>query len=327
MDDKILLLSYVDPSEFDSSPVLAQSLNLNALGGKRKLDAAGWAKLQGAFGAELYTSMSFDVAFHSGNKRLSKCVDATINWLDALLPYHEASKRSVYATGKPMCAGGLFAVIQGGHNEFERKRCLNAVMERLERFPNGEIQGFCFGGLGLDELLEERAAAIKLNTTTLPAQFPRMLPSVETPEDVLEAISLGIDLFSNAYPGRIAELGHALTFEVANFEAPVAMTQRTVLAHLGGDRNKINLKDDFYELDTDPILKGCTCYTCKMHTRAYLHHLINTHELLATVLLVIHNTHHYLEFFASIRDAIQKDTFNHYKQAFSDCYRKPLPLE
>ena len=326
LDEKILYLSYHDPAEFDASPVLAKSLNMSALGGKRKIDAAGWVKLQSSFKAEMYTAMSFDVQFHAGNKRLSKCVDATIAWLDELLPLHSENKKSVYPEGASSCAGSMFAVIQGGNNEFERRRCAKAITERIERYgPSQPIQGFVFGGFGLDELPEERTQALKLTTSLLPDQYPRLLPSVETPEDVLEAVSLGVDLFSNSYPGRIAELGHALIFAYEHFDSPPSDSQGTVPITMGGDRNKINLKDNFYELDTDPLLKGCTCYACTKHTRAYLHHLINTHELLSTILLVIHNTHHYLAFFAAIRESISQNRFIDYRSAFTECYRRPLP--
>lgn len=337
LDDQILLLAYNDPAEFDASPVQGKTLTLNAIGGKRKIDAAGWIKLQSAFRAELYTTMSYDVQFYAGNKRLSKCVDATIAWLDELLPPHELNKMSAYpksTTGPSNVPGAMFAVIQGGNNDFERKRCLKAVVERVQRYEASEasgdnkwtqrpIKGFIFGGFGVDDLLEDRERAFSVNLSMLPAEYPRLLPLIETPEDVLAAASQGIDLFSNSYSGRIAELGHALSFDIRPTSTP-APALSPLTAELGGERNKMNMHDGIFELDKRPLIEGCTCYTCQKHTRAYIHHLINTHEMLATILLVIHNTHHYLDFFSAIREAVAQGKFDQYKAEFLEAYRRPL---
>ena len=262
LDDQILLLAYNDPAEFDASPVQGKTLTLNAIGGKRKIDAAGWIKLQSAFRAELYTTMSYDVQFYAGNKRLSKCVDATIAWLDELLPPHELNKMSAYpksTTGPSNVPGAMFAVIQGGNNDFERKRCLKAVVERVQRYEASEasgdnkwtqrpIKGFIFGGFGVDDLLEDRERAFSVNLSMLPAEYPRLLPLIETPEDVLAAASQGIDLFSNSYSGRIAELGHALSFDIRPTSTP-APALSPLTAELGGERNKMNMHDGIFELD------------------------------------------------------------------------------
>lgn len=342
LDEQILLLAYNDPAEFDASPVQGKTLTLNAIGGKRKIDAAGWIKLQSGFRAELYSAMSYDVQFHAGNKRLSKCVDSTIAWLDELLPPHANNKASAHpktATGTASLPGAMFAVIQGGNNDFERRRCLTAVVERLARYePTAEslapgtsvwnqrpIKGFIYGGLGVDDLPEDRARAYTRNASMLPAEYPRMVPLIETPEDVLEAISYGIDLFSNAYSGRVAELGHAFCFAIRPTSDDSSSIQTPLAAEMGGERNKMNLHDGIFELDKRPLIEGCSCYTCQKHTRAYIHHLINTHEMLATILLVIHNTHHYLEFFSTIREAVTGGTFEQYKTSFLEAYRRPLP--
>jgi queuine tRNA-ribosyltransferase subunit QTRTD1 len=324
---------------------------LNAIGGKRKIDAAGWVKMQRAFRADLFAAMSFDVQFYSGNKRVSKSVDATIAWLDELLPPHAQNKKSILAQGpkstdgsndyNSIGGGAMFAVIQGANNEFERRRCIKATIDRMALYaPDQPIQGFIYGGFGVDDLPEDRSKHISVTTSLLPAEYPRLLPVVDTPEDILDAVALGIDLFSNSYPGRLAELGHAFTFSLNDFNStsiPSASTYNTsstdvqtesspkfVSAEMGGDRNKINLKDPFYELDKSPLLRDCSCYTCTKHTRAYIHHLINTHEMLATILLVIHNTHHYLAFFNEIRKAIDQDQFATYRTQFVECYRRPL---
>ena len=343
LDDQILLLAYNDPSEFDANPVQGKTLTLNAIGGKRKIDAAGWIKLQSSFRAEVYSAMSYDVQFYAGNKRHCKAVDATIAWLDELLPPHSANTKSAYpksSTGPSTVPGAMFAVIQGGNNDFERRRCLKAVAERVERYePSAEtlaaganiwnhrpIKGFIYGGIGMDDLPEDRERAYSLNLSMLPAEYPRLIPLIEPPEDVLEAVSLGMDLFSNSYSGRIAELGYALSFDIRP-TGKLQAASSTLTAQMGGERNKMNLHDGIFELDKRPLIEGCQCYSCQKHTRAYIHHLINTHEMLATILLVIHNTHHYLDFFAAIREAIAAGRFEEYRTQFLEAYRTPVSIE
>jgi len=122
------------------------------------------------------------------------------------------------------------------------------------------------------------------------------------PEEILDLVENGIDLFSTAYPYLTTELGYALTFTLDSSEP-----QR--------DR-KLNVRDAVHVIDKRPIIEGCECFACKNHTRAYLHHLSNVNEMLGEVLLQIHNTYHYLEFFKVIRTHIQKGTFSNFKKWF-----------
>eukprot|EP01102_Stenamoeba_stenopodia_P011829 TRINITY_DN365_c0_g3_i4.p1 TRINITY_DN365_c0_g3~~TRINITY_DN365_c0_g3_i4.p1 ORF type:complete len:132 (+),score=9.10 TRINITY_DN365_c0_g3_i4:312-707(+) len=82
------------------------------------------------------------------------------------------------------------------------------------------------------------------------------------------------------------------------------------------DDYKINLWDKQYQFDTNSILSTCLCFTCTHHTRAYLHHLLNTHEMLATILLSMHNHQHYFAFFRSVREHITNQTFHKFRQKF-----------
>jgi queuine tRNA-ribosyltransferase subunit QTRTD1 len=85
-------------------------------------------------------------------------------------------------------------------------------------------------------------------------------------------------------------------------------------------KDKINLRDVCYKFDTRPIVSGCQCYSCTYHSRAYIHHLVNTHEMLANILLTIHNCYHYLEFFRIIRNHLKKNTFLEFKNDFLQIY-------
>ncbi|KAL9274924.1 Queuine tRNA-ribosyltransferase accessory subunit 2-like protein [Drosera capensis] len=136
-------------------------------------------------------------------------------------------------------------------------------------------------------------------------------------EEVLQGVAAGIDLFDATYVYHLTLEGQALTFPVSStHENGKEHISNNHLGDFGGDLTKINLRAMVYRKDVSPIVDGCSCYTCRTHTRAYLHHLLNVHEMLAQILLEIHNTHHYLAFFRAIREAIKKGTFKDFHQKF-----------
>lgn len=95
---------------------------------------------------------------------------------------------------------------------------------------------------------------------------------------------------------------------------------------MGSDYTKINLRATLYSKDTSAVLEGCTCYTCKNHTKAYINHLLNVHEMLAQTLLELHNTHHYLRFFRLIRESIKAGNFEQFREKFIQSRRDHLGL-
>jgi queuine tRNA-ribosyltransferase subunit QTRTD1 len=121
----------------------------------------------------------------------------------------------------------------------------------------------------------------------LPDNKPRMVMGSFSPVEVLDLVSQGIDLINSAYPNMVADLAYALSFTVnvpittESSNNQMDVDERADLT----DTNKLNLRDICYRLDVQPVLPGCDCYTCTKHTRAYIHHLLNTHEMLANVLL------------------------------------------
>lgn len=131
-----------------------------------------------------------------------------------------------------------------------------------------------------------------------------------TPEEVLEAVSSGVDVVEGSYPLAATQAGWALSFDV---NAP------TGGAHTAGDapvNAVVNLWSREFAEDSRPFVEGCCCFACsKGYSRAYVHHLLETHEMLAGVLLELHNTHHWLRFMAAIRQAIVQGQFEMYKKA------------
>jgi len=125
---------------------------------------------------------------------------------------------------------------------------------------------------------------------------------------------LGVDLFVTNYPSLLTEHGLAL---VVPLDAPFAAAPAEALV----DPEKLNLRDPVYVLDKRPLLQGCQCDACANHSRAYVHHLLNTEEMLGDVLLSIHNTHHWLAFFSAARRMIAEGTLARYADALRAALR------
>lgn len=187
------------------------------------------------------------------------------------------------------------------------------------------VAGFCLDGLqtgSMDQRL--RTQLITAVNKELPEDKPRLLQGVGRPDEVLACVEAGVDLFESFFPFQVTERGCALCFSFDISPDP----ERAVLelseekdaagdTKQNGDLNhddqtqmtsfEINLKDKRYQDDFRPLVEGCGCYCCKNHQRAYLHHLLVTNELLAGVLLMIHNTSHYHDFFSALREALARD--------------------
>ncbi|XP_024523842.1 queuine tRNA-ribosyltransferase accessory subunit 2-like [Selaginella moellendorffii] len=131
----------------------------------------------------------------------------------------------------------------------------------------------------------------------------------------LQAVSTGVDIFDSTYPHTLTKGGYAMTFPLSMDEKPWKFSLEDG-AELGADFTKINLRSIAYRCDVTPLKPGCTCYTCQKHTRAYINHLLNTHEMVAQTLLDMHNIHHYLSFFQAIRDAICGSYFEEFQHWF-----------
>jgi queuine tRNA-ribosyltransferase subunit QTRTD1 len=164
-----------------------------------------------------------------------------------------------------------------------------------------------------------------------------MLLLQDSPEDILMAVSQGVDLFDCSYPVQATANGYALSFPLtpesihqqqaaaAPAAAPVVSNPfgtaespgAVVEVEAGADDSKVNLWAVRHRLDKGPLVQGCSCFTCQNHSRAYINHLLHTHEMLAGVLLEMHNTHWWLQFFAAIREAIQQGRLQQYVEWFS----------
>jgi queuine tRNA-ribosyltransferase len=175
--------------------------------------------------------------------------------------------------------GVLFGIVQGGVYEGLREESLAALKAV-------GFDGYAIGGLAVGEPPEDRARVMQHITPRLPAERPRYLMGMGTPEDIVGAVAAGVDMFDCVLPTRNARNGWLFT----RF----------------GD---IRIRNARFRDDDAPLDERCACYTCRNFSRAYLYHLDKTKEILGARLNTLHNLHYYQELMRELRDSIQEGTF------------------
>lgn len=180
----------------------------------------------------------------------------------------------------------LFGIVQGG--------VFPDLRERSARFITGlGFDGYAIGGLSVGEPKEQTYAVLEWMDDLLPADRPRYLMGVGTPQDLVEGVARGVDMFDCVLPTRMGRNGGALT-----------------------RWGRINLRNARYAEDPSPLLPDCTCYTCTHFSRAYLRHLILANEILGAHLLTLHNLHLMLTIAREIREAILAGRFAAYREEY-----------
>jgi queuine tRNA-ribosyltransferase len=159
-------------------------------------------------------------------------------------------------------------------------------LESLGGLTQIGFDGYALGGLAVGEPKEQREAVLDEIEPHMPIARPRYLMGVGTPEDLVESVRRGIDMFDCVMPTRNARNGHYFTAA-----------------------GVVRIRNSQYELDTKPIDEHCDCYTCRNYSRAYLKHLDKCGEILAARLGTIHNLHYYLTLMRDIRAAIEEQRF------------------
>jgi queuine tRNA-ribosyltransferase len=180
----------------------------------------------------------------------------------------------------------LFGIVQGGMHESLRTESLQGLAEI-------GFDGYAIGGLSVGEPKADMLRILDHLATRMPTDKPRYLMGVGKPEDLVEAVSLGIDMFDCVMPTRNARNGH-------------------LFVHAG----VIKIRNSRYKTDTGPLDPMCDCYTCKNYSRAYLHHLDKTGEMLGPRLNTIHNLYYYQTVMTGLRLAIENGSLAEYKKQF-----------
>jgi queuine tRNA-ribosyltransferase len=208
----------------------------------------------------------------------------------ALARTHNWAERSLKAQTRSDQA--LFGIVQGG--VFPDLREQSAAYIASLGFP-----GVAIGGLSVGETKAEMLAMLEIVDGVLPLDRPRYLMGVGSPEDLVEAVLRGIDIFDCVLPTRMARNHAALT-----------------------RRGRLNLRNAPYAKDPKPIEPDCSCYTCRTFSRAYLRHLIVAREMLAATLLSIHNLHTLITLVADLRQAVIEGHLESFAHEFRKAYRK-----
>ncbi len=170
----------------------------------------------------------------------------------------------------------LFAIVQGGIHRDLRE-------ESAQRLVEMDFHGYAIGGLSVGEPKSAMSDVLEWTTPLLPESTPRYLMGVGTPEDIIDAVMLGVDFFDCVLPTRNARNGTLFT-----------------------SSGKISIKQAQYAEDGKPVDETCACYTCRHYSRAYLRHLYLTKEILSSRLNTIHNLYYYIKLLLKIREAIQE---------------------
>ena len=170
----------------------------------------------------------------------------------------------------------LFGIVQGGMYSDLREESLAGLVEL-------GFDGYALGGLSVGEPKNEMREVIQHCGALLPAEKPRYLMGVGTPQDIVYAVTQGIDMFDCVMPTRNARNAHLFT-----------------------SKGLLRLRNKRFRQDTKPLDENCSCYTCQNFSRAYLHHLDKCREMLGAQLNTIHNLHYYQDLMAGLRDAIAR---------------------
>jgi queuine tRNA-ribosyltransferase len=191
--------------------------------------------------------------------------------------------REYYRTEPP---GTLFGIVQGGIHPHLRLASLAALEEV-------GFAGLAVGGLAVGESEAERDLVLEALLPQMPLRKPRYLMGVGRPQDIIEAVRRGIDMFDCVMPTRHARNAHLFT--------------RTGV---------VNIRNAVHQKDTGPIEEGCACYTCRNYSRSYLRHLDKCGEILGAHLNTIHNLYFYQRLMREIRGAIEAARFETYAAEF-----------
>ena len=207
-------------------------------------------------------------------------MEMSLRWAKRSKQAHEGSSNA------------LFGIVQGGMHE-------NLRSESAEKLRRLDFDGYAIGGLSVGEPKGDMLRIMTYTAALLPADKPRYLMGVGTPEDLLNAIGQGVDMFDCVLPTRNARNGHLYT------------SQGIVRIRNAEHRNSL-----------EPLDESCTCSTCQNYSRAYLHHLQRSNEILGARLNTLHNLYFYQSLMGAAREAIQDGKFEIFKNSFLQKYKE-----
>lgn len=269
-EDGILFKSHIDGSKHFFTP-------------KKVLD------IQYHLNSDIMMILDDLVGLPASKERIKQSINRTTQWAKEAISYHNFKKIQAKESGVKL-TNNIFAINQGGTDREFREASARDLTSM------GDFDGYAIGGLAVGEPNKQMYETLDFTTPLLPRDKPRYLMGVGTPQDIVEAIARGVDMFDCVMPTRNARNG-------------------TIFTHFG----KLSIKSSRFRLDTNPLDCKCHCYTCQNFSRAYLHHLFRAGEMSYFRLASIHNLAYYLDLVREAREAILQGKFiEFYKRFYSD---------
>lgn len=234
-------------------------------------------EIENALGADIIMAFDECAPYPASYEYVRQSSDRTTRWLERCKSAHQREDQA------------LFGIIQGGMYQDLREKSAREVTAI-------DLPGYAVGGLSVGEPPEKMYEMLRYTMPLMPKHKPRYLMGVGAPDNLLEGVMLGIDMFDCVLPTRIGRNG-------------------TVLTHNG----KLVIRNAEYAHDFTPMEEGCQCYACRNYTRAYIRHLIKADEVLGIRLTTIHNIYFLTHLMQKMRQAILEDRFLAFRQ---ECYEK-----
>ena len=250
-------------------------------GSLHKFTPESTIEAQEKIGADIIMPLDMCVAADSSRETVERALERTTRW--------EARCKDAHTREDQM----LFGIVQGGLHKDLRRRSAEEIMSI-------GFSGYALGGLSVGESKREMYEMTDLAASMLPTDCPRYLMGVGSPEDLVESVARGIDMFDCVLPTRIARNG--------------ALFSRD---------GRINIYSAPHRERDEPVEPGCDCYTCQTFSAAYVHHLFKSKELLGYRLATIHNLRFVLRMMEEMREAILNDSFGSYREAFHRRFTPP----
>lgn len=240
-------------------------------------------QVQAELGSDIVMIFDECTPYPATEKEARDSMELSLRWAKRSKDAHEGNENA------------LFGIVQGGMYPHLREESLDGLVDI-------DFDGYAIGGLSVGEPKEDMINILDHTAWKLPKDKPRYLMGVGKPEDLVESVRRGIDMFDCVMPTRNARNGH-------------------IFVHDG----VVKLRNAKHKHDTGPLDEKCDCYTCKNYSRAYLHHLDKCNEILGARLNTIHNLRFYQKLMADMRDALEKGTFDQFVEDFYAARDLPVP--
>jgi len=248
-------------------------------------------EVQLALGSDIVMVLDQCLEYPAEHADAAESVDLTLDWA--------RRSRTAFDRIEPVAGAdpSLFGIVQGGVYPDLRARC-------LEGLTGIGFDGYALGGLSVGEPKSAMWECVEAGAAEMPADRPRYLMGVGTPEDLVQGVSLGVDMFDCVMPTRNARKGTVFT-----------------------GHGRLVVKNAVYARDPRPLDPDCSCYTCRNYSRAYIRHLFQTGEVLGQELATLHSLHFYLSTMRRLREAIEGGRFAGEARAFLETFRSGTAAE